>query len=266
MSQRDKAATAHAQRVARTSQAVNKFYEQNLSFRIFHGSSNSTCAAARRDVVDISDLKHIISINQVKKTALIEPGIPTDELVKYLLRHNLMPAVVPELPGITTGGAFAGTAAESSSFRYGYLDRNVSSVEIVLGNEDINQASPLETAGLFFGSAGALGTLSITTLLEVQLVECDRLIEVTYTPVASHAQALQLFEGVGEDVDFINGIMVSGSHGVVVEGRLVEEHDKALPIVRFTRTKDPWFFTHVHRKLRCEPSSDKHLCLTCHWT
>jgi delta24-sterol reductase len=266
MSQRDTAAAAHAQRVARISQAVNKFYQQNVPFRIFHGSSNSTRAAARQDVVDISDLKHIISIDPVKKTVLIEPGIPMDELVKSLLQHNFMPAVVPEFPGITAGGAFAGTAAESSSFRYGYFDRNVSSVEIVLGNGEIVQASPLENADLFFGSAGALGTLGITTQLELQLVECNRLIEVTYTPVSSHAQALQLFEGVGEDVDFIDGIMYSSSHGVVVEGRLVQEHDKALPVVRFTRAKDPWFFTHVHRKLRCEPSSDTHLCLTCHWT
>lgn len=146
-----------------------------------------------------------------------------DELVRRLLRHKLMPAVVPEFPGITAGGAFAGTAAESSSFRYGYFDKTVTSVEMVLGNGDVVHASPVENADLFFGSAGALGTLGITTQVEVQLVACGRFIEVTYTPVTSYAEALRLFEKVGEDVGFVDGIMFSSRHGVVVEGRVVEK-------------------------------------------
>jgi FAD/FMN-containing dehydrogenase len=77
------------------SRTVREFYEENIPFRIFHGSSNSTRAAARQQVVDISSLNHVLHIDRVKKTALVEPGIAMDELVKELLPHNLMPAVVP---------------------------------------------------------------------------------------------------------------------------------------------------------------------------
>jgi len=267
MSKRDEEATAaHEQRVTRISQSVNRFYKENVPFRIFHGSSNSTRAAARQKVVDISDLNHIISVDEVKKTVLVEPGIAMDSLVKNLLRYNLMPAVVPEFPGITAGGAFAGTAAESSSFRYGYFHRTVSAMEIVLGNGDVVQASPTENAELFLGSAGSLGTLGITTQLEIQVIDCDGLVEVTYTPVASHAEALRRFEEIEQSVDFIDSVMFSSRHGVVVEGRLVKKHTTDLPIVRFTRARDPWFFTHLHKKIRCDPTSDTHQCLTCYWT
>jgi hypothetical protein len=77
-----------------------------------------------------------------------------------------MPAVVPEFPGITAGGEFAGTAAESSSFRFGYFDKTVNNVEMILDNGDVVQASPVKNADLYFGSAGALGTLGTTGFLK----------------------------------------------------------------------------------------------------
>ncbi|KAF2034441.1 FAD-binding domain-containing protein [Setomelanomma holmii] len=259
------ATAAHAERVKKISHAVKSFSEQGIAFRIYHGSSNSTRAASRQEVVDISKLKNVISIDTTNKTAVVEPGIAMDDLMRYLRPYNLIPAVVPDFPGITAGGAFAGTAAESSSFRYGYFDRTVVSVEIVLGNGEIVQASPAHNADLFFGSVGALGTLGITTQLEVQLIDCGRYVEVNYIPVHSHSQALQMFEQAEDNVDFIDAIMFSNRHGVVVEGRLVEKLG-AQPVTRFTRAKDPWFFTHVHKKIRCGPATDTFHCLTCHWT
>jgi delta24-sterol reductase len=237
-----------------------------VPFRIYHGSSNSTRAAARRETVDISKLSNVIFIDEAKKTALVEPGIAMDELVKHLLPLNLMPAVVPEFPGITAGGAFAGTAAESSSFRFGYFDKTVNNVEMVLGNGDVVQASLTENADLYFGSAGALGTLGIATQLEVQLITCGKYIQVTYIPVPSPAAALELFAQAGLDIDFIDGVMFSLHHGIVVFGRLIFTHSKSAPVVQFTRARDPWFFTHAHQKLRCTPASGTHRCLTCHWT
>lgn len=268
MSKEVVAAKAHAERVAIISDAVKTFYKRKVPFRIYHGSSNSTRAASRQEVFDISGLNHLISIDKKNNTALVEPGIAMDELLKLLLPHGLIPAVVPEFPGITAGGAFAGTAAESSSFRYGYFDKTVINVEMILGNGDIVHASPAENSDLFYGSARALGTLGITTQLSVQLISCGRYVEVTYTPIKSHTDAIDLFANPGADVDFIDAVMFSSHHGMVITGRLVHDNKKSHPIVRFTRAHDPWFFTHIHRKLRCDPPSDvdNYLCLTCHWT
>ena len=59
-------------------------------------------------------------------TALVEPNVPMDTLVRETLRYGLLPPVVPEFPGITAGGGFAGTAAESGSFKYGFLESQLS--------------------------------------------------------------------------------------------------------------------------------------------
>jgi FAD/FMN-containing dehydrogenase len=48
-----------------------------------------------------------------------------DALVAATKAHGLVPLVVPEFPGITTGGAFSGTSGESSSFREGFFDHTI---------------------------------------------------------------------------------------------------------------------------------------------
>jgi delta24-sterol reductase len=136
--------------VAAISANVQRFYEDKILFRIFYGSSNSTRVANRQENVNISALNNLISIDKVKKVVIVEPGIAMDDLAKRLIPLNLMPAVVPEFPGITAGGAFAGTAAESSSFRHGYFDSAVNEVEMVLGNGDVVFASPTSNADLFY--------------------------------------------------------------------------------------------------------------------
>ena len=69
--------------------------------------------------------------------------MPMDDLVDVTLRHNLVPPVVTEFPGITFGGAFAGQAGESSSFRHGLFDKTVTWLGIVLANGMIGSVRPL---------------------------------------------------------------------------------------------------------------------------
>ena len=76
-----------------------------------------------------------------------------------------MTLVVIEFPGITVGGGFSGTSAESSSFKQGFFDRTISSIEIVLANGDVVACSEAENTDLLHGAAGAMGTLGIVTLL-----------------------------------------------------------------------------------------------------
>jgi hypothetical protein len=51
------------------------------------------------------------------------------------------------------GSGFVGTTAESSSFRYGFFDRIVNWIEVVLGDGEVVRASSTERSNLFFGSA-----------------------------------------------------------------------------------------------------------------
>jgi len=94
---------AHDAAVATVSSRVHEFYESKKPFRIYHGSTNSTRPSQyRRDnIVDTSQLNHVIKVNIKEKTVLTEPNVPMDALVAATLKHNLIPPVVMEFPGIT---------------------------------------------------------------------------------------------------------------------------------------------------------------------
>src|SRR5436190_4685457 len=172
----------HNQAVAAVAASVRQFHARKAPFRIYHGSTNSTRPLAfhRDQMVDLSDFSHVLEVDTDARTVLVEPNVPMDQLVEATLKHGMVPPVVMEFPGITVGGGFAGSAGESSSFRYGLFDQTVNSVEMVLANGEIVTASRDERPDLFKAAAGALGTLGITTLIELQLLPAKKFVKTTY--------------------------------------------------------------------------------------
>ena len=229
---------------------VRHFYDCREKFRIYHGSTNSTRSIKFQPekMVDTSALNHVLKIDPRMKTALVEPNVPMDRLVEETLKHGLIPPVVMEFPGITVGGGFAGTGGESSSFKYGFFDRIVNWLEVVLANGDIVKASETERSDLFRGSAGTFGTLGVATLFELQLMDAATFVELRYQPVASVPEAqLAIDAAVADNAnDFVDGIMFSLKSGAIMIGRLTDTAPvPSLKTVRFTRSYDPWFYVHA---------------------
>ena len=242
----------HRDAVNIISHQVRQFYDGKLPFRIYHGSTNSTRPSRlRRDrVVDTSKLNHILNVDIEKKVALVEPNVPMDRLVEATIPYGLVPPVVMEFPGITIGGGFAGTSGESSSFRHGFFDRTVNSIELVLPDGEVVTASSLERPDLFYGAAASLGTLGVTTLLEVQLIVAKKYVELTYHPVMSMQEALQKIEEATQDLanEYLDGILFAQNRGVVCVGRLTDQVGPR--IQRFSRGLDPWFYLHARDVIR----------------
>ncbi|KAJ5040467.1 uncharacterized protein L3040_006123 [Drepanopeziza brunnea f. sp. 'multigermtubi'] len=210
-------------------------------------------------MVDTSTLNHVLKIDTKSMTALVEPNVAMDALVEATLQHGLLPPVVMEFPGITVGGGFAGTAGESSSFKYGFFDRTINCIEVVLADGDVIKASATENSDLFYGAASSFGTLGVTTLLEIQLVEAKTYVELDYHPVTSIAEAQTVIAKATEDTttDYLDGIMYSKDYGVICVGRLMNEVSPGSKIQRFTRPTDPWFYIHVERLMKNRKSSVK---------
>jgi len=180
-----------------------------------------------------------------------------------------------EFPGITTGGGFAGTGGESSSFRYGTFDRIVNRIEVVLTNGSIVTASETENSDLFAGSAGAFGTLGLITLLEVQLIEAKPYVQLQYHPVSTVQEAVDVsreqckLEKGNQYVDGIlfypagsrphNGMMIDNKlclpnerrpyNGVIITGTFVDAPSSSKDITRYWRAQDPWYYDDVQKKL-----------------
>ncbi|KAI1155137.1 hypothetical protein F4825DRAFT_408927 [Nemania diffusa] len=269
----------HRQAVRLIAATVRGYFEQSIPFRIMHGSTNSTRPShlkSRARFVDIGALRNVLEVDPARRVALVEPNVPMDRLVEHTLRYGLVPPVVMEFPGITAGGGFAGTAGESSSFRHGYFDQCVDAVEMVLPDGEVVVAKPgsrraqaradtklgegedpEKYADLFHGAAGAVGTLGITTLLELRLIEAKRFVRTTYRRTDSAAEAIRAVrEECGKPGnDYIDGILFSEGHGVVVSGELTDDLPVGEKVRTFSHPWDPWFYMHVRNITKGLPSS-----------
>ncbi|KAK5987776.1 Delta(24)-sterol reductase-like protein [Cladobotryum mycophilum] len=249
----------HKQAVGKIAAAVRGYFERGESYRIFHGSTNSTRPrpGPGHRAVDISALSNVLSVDRGARTALVEPNVPMDRLVEATLCHGLVPPVVMEFPGITAGGGFAGTAGESSSFRYGFFDETINEVEMVLGSGEVVRASRNERADLFRGAAGAVGSLGVTTLMELRLIEARKFVQTTYHRTNSVAEAAARIRAETQDPqnDYVDGILFSKDHGVVITGRLTDDKPTDRQPQTFSQARDPWFYLHVRDKTKDASSS-----------
>lgn len=242
---------SHAQRAESIARQVRSYHERGKSFRVYHGSTNST-RVVRFDpaaMVNASSLTHVLSIDAKARTAIVEANVPMDQLVRATLEHGLIPPVVMEFPGITVGGGLQGGAGESSSFRYGCFNRTLNWYEMILANGKIIRVSPESSADLFWGSAGSYGSLGVVTKAEIQLIPASKYVEVQYTPVNSFAAAIdQLKEAVEGGWDYVDGIVFSRDSSVIITGRLTDEPQARTR--RFSRARDEWFYLHVKKLAR----------------
>lgn len=241
----------HNKTVEGISERVQGFYERKEKFRISHGSTNSTRHTLKKNLVDTSSLSHVLRVNTDNKTCLVEPNVSMDRLVEATLKHGLVPPVVMEFPGITVGGGYSGTSGESSSFKHGFFDRTINSVEMVLADGEVVSISPREKADLFHGAAGAVGSMGVTTLVELQLRDAKKFVETTYHPVSNMTEAIQkLKEATGDqELDYVDGIMFSKTQGAIITGRLTDEVKNGLPVQCFSNASDPWFYLHVKDRI-----------------
>jgi FAD/FMN-containing dehydrogenase len=245
----------HKATVSKIASTVRSLFAARQPYRINHGSTNSTRPRPSSvKQIDISSLRNVLAVDAARRVALVEPNVPMDKLVEATLPHGLVPPVVMEFPGITAGGGYAGTAGESSSFRHGFFDQSVARVEMVMADGEVVEVRPEgDKADLFRGAAGAVGTLGMTTLLEVRLMEARRFVKTRYRRTRSVAEAVEVIrEEVrrGEN-DYVDGILFSKDHGVVVTGQLTDEMPSGGDKVQtFSGAWDPWFYLHAEEKTK----------------
>ncbi|MCJ1409446.1 hypothetical protein MMC19_003527 [Ptychographa xylographoides] len=157
-----------------------------------------------------------------------------DQLVEATIKHGLIPPVVMEFPGITAGGGFAGAGDESSSFKYRYFNEIVNSVEIVLGNEDIVIASKKHNQDLLHGISGA----------------AKEYVKTTYYRLRSIPEAIEQIreETLSPELDYVDSILFSKQHGIVITGCLTDDIPATAHEQRFSNGHDPWYYLHVEEQ------------------
>lgn len=239
----------HAEKVIEISSKARYLYDRCLGFHIYHGLTHCTreSSKTRTNTIDTTSLNRVLHVDIDKNVVLVEPNVSMGNLVAATLPHGLVPPVVMGLPSITAGGAFTGTSGGNSSFRYGFFDRTVTRIEVVLANGQVIRASTAENSDLFYGAAASFGTLGVVTLLEIQLVPAKQYVRLEYSPLSSVSEAVYEIQRYTADTDcqYLDGIMYNRDKGVVCAGYLSDKPSESTQVQRFTQSTDPGFYMHA---------------------
>jgi FAD/FMN-containing dehydrogenase len=174
--------------------------------------------------VDVSSLREVLSIDREQRLATAEPGVTFAELVRATLAHGLAPMVVPELEGITVGGAIAGCSVESMSYRHGGFHDSCTGYELVSGAGQVIECSREEQPLAFEMIHGSYGTLGVLTRATFRLVPAQPFVRMSYvrhTSFEAFDEDMRARCAAGED-DFIDAIIHGPDALVLCLGRFVD--------------------------------------------
>lgn len=175
--------------------------------------------------IDISPLSSVLAIDAAERTCTCEPGVSFARLLDETLARGLIPTVVPELEGISVGGAVAGCSVEAMSYRYGGFHDSCREYEVVSGDGEVVTCSPEREPLVFNMMHGSLGTLGVLTRLTFRLVPARRYVHLEYRrlPSAAAFHEEMLRRVAAADYDFIDGIIHGPEEHVLCLGRFVDE-------------------------------------------
>ena len=174
--------------------------------------------------VDISGLDRVLEVDLDRQTCVCEPGVTFRELLRHTLPHGLIPAVVPELEGITVGGAVAGCSVESMSYKLGGFHDNCLEYELITGDGRVVTCSPKRDPHIFHQIHGSYGTLALLARLTFSLYPAKRFVTVEY----HHHRTFKAFEQAmhhhceARDFDLVDGIIHGPNQLTLCLGNFVD--------------------------------------------
>jgi FAD/FMN-containing dehydrogenase len=172
--------------------------------------------------VDLADLNEVLEVDVDARTCTAEPGVTFAEVVRRTLAHGLLPKVVPELEGITVGGAVAGCSVESMSHRHGGFHDSCLEYEVVTGCGERRVLGRHDEP--FHMMHGSYGTLAILTRVVFELVPAKPFVELSYRRHGDFDPfEFDMRERCTEwDFDFVDGIVHAPDELVLCLGRFVD--------------------------------------------
>jgi FAD binding domain len=222
-------APTHEKKVQSVATAVREYVSSRHSGEFFslqkaavpHLIPNPTDPKHRDKKINLLKLADILEIDPQRRCCIAEPGVTFEALVRETLRHNLIPLIVPELKTITVGGAAAGGAVESMSFRHGTFHDGCLEYELVTGTGEVIICSPERDPEIFGMVHSSYGTLGIITRLKFRLTPAAPFVRVDYVHFSSLDSFLEATRRhfTSQDVDFMDGIIHSPGEFLLCLGR-----------------------------------------------
>lgn len=211
-------------------QRLIEYLRLNHGANIRLGKTTSNLFRDRQDTpakkLDVRDFNNVLQVNAAAGYVEVEGMTPYARLVSECLKHQVMPAVVPQLKSITIGGATVGCGIESSSFRYGLVHETVQEMEILLADGRVVLCtSDNENSDLFYGFPNSYGTLGYALKIKAKVVPVKPYVKLThqvYSDPKIYFSALAQ-QCARPEVDFVDGVVFSHNEMVITLGQFIDQ-------------------------------------------
>jgi Delta24-sterol reductase len=237
--------------------------------RIGHTISSSKASFITNEAckhLDWSSLTEVLEVDPISKTILVEAGCSMEDLVVRSLEYDLIPCVVPELKGMTVGGAIVGSALESSSFRYGQFNDIAKRIWILTGDGSIVccHRDKKEGNDLWCALSGSYGTLGRVLCAEIECISIPKnaMVEVSTHRYQNLTEAMSFMQSIalnGEtSIDFIDGINYPGDRSskqlpytAIITGKIISADQAGRDTIRY----DPevawslWYYEKIQKHI-----------------
>ncbi|MFZ5558168.1 MAG: FAD-binding protein [Pseudomonadota bacterium] len=213
----------HAAKVARLAQALGG---GGGPVRLAKSTSNlfRDRETGTRRRLDVRDFGEVLRVDPANLRIDAEGMAPYARLTELALPTGVMPAVVPQLKSITIGGAVAGVAIESSSFRYGLVHETIEELEVLTGTgEVVTCRRDNDHRDLFLGFPNSYGTLGYALRVTAKAVPAKRYVKLTHRLYSDPRLFFLDLEGecVGA-ADFLDGVVFGPDEMVLTRGAFVD--------------------------------------------
>lgn len=172
----------------------------------------------------IGDLDQVIKIDAENKTCTAESGVTFFDLVRKTLPLGLIPYVVPELKGITIGGAVSGCSIEAMSYKYGGFHDSCLAYEVISANGEVLTCSREKDPEMFEMIHGSYGTLGLVTKLKFKLYPAKPFVKMTYKKFSDFDSFYKFLLERCEraDYEFVDAIIHGPNSFVTCLGNMVD--------------------------------------------
>jgi len=120
--------------------------------------------------LDMRGMKRVVAFSPENRTISVEPGITWRAIQELIDPHGLSVKIMQSYASFTVGGSLS-VNVHGRYVGQGPLIGSVRSIEVVLADGQLVQASPSENAELFYGSIGGYGGLGVIVQATLELTE-----------------------------------------------------------------------------------------------
>ena len=120
--------------------------------------------------LDMRGMKRVVAFSPENRTITVEPGITWRAIQELIDPHGLSVKIMQSYASFTVGGSLS-VNVHGRYVGQGPLIGSVRSIEVVLADGQLVQASPSQNAELFYGSIGGYGGLGVIVQATLELTE-----------------------------------------------------------------------------------------------